>query len=40
VEDTSPAAAAVPEHFEAIGFNCERAFIETKTDYSLHIILQ
>ena len=39
VEDTSP-AAAVPEHFEVVGFNCKRAFFETQTDYSLHIILQ
>jgi hypothetical protein len=39
VEDTSP-AAAVPKHFEAVGFDRERAFFETQTNYSLHIILQ
>jgi hypothetical protein len=39
VEDASP-AAAVPEHLEAVGFNCKGTFFEAQTDYSVHIGLQ
>lgn len=39
MQDASP-TAAVPEHFEAVGFNCKGAFFEAQPDYSVHISLQ
>ena len=39
MKDASP-AAAVSEHFEAVGFNCKRAFFEAQADYTVHVGLQ
>ena len=39
MEDASP-AAAIPEHFETVGFNCKETFFEAQADYSVHIGLQ